>query len=60
MEGNRQLDHTKPGAEMAAGLGDSVDGFLAKLGGELRKLLGRERAQVAGQPDAVEQGGGGF
>ena len=35
MQGNRQLDHPEPGAEMAAGDRDRVDGLLAQLVGEL-------------------------
>jgi hypothetical protein len=60
MESDGQLYDAEPGAQMTAGLGDGVDGFLPKFIRKLRKLFRCERAQVAGQPDAVEQGGGGF
>ena len=36
-----ELDHAEAGAEMAAGLGDGVDGLSPQLVGELLELLGR-------------------
>ena len=52
-----EFDHAKPGAEMAAGLGDRVDGFLPQFVGKLGKLLRRQVFHVARYQDAIEQGG---
>jgi hypothetical protein len=57
MQRDRELDHAEAGAEMAAGDGDRVDGFLAQFGGELGQVLFREPAQILRKPDLVEQGG---
>jgi len=46
MNGDREFDDAEAGAEMAAGLGDGVDGFGAQFVGELPELFGREIAQV--------------
>ena len=50
-----QLDHAEAGAEMAAGLGDRVDGLPPQLVGQLLELLGRQVLHVARKVDAVEQ-----
>ena len=46
MERDGELDHAEPGAEMAAGHRDGVDGLLAQLVGELAQLPAFEPAQV--------------
>jgi hypothetical protein len=50
-----KLDHAQARAEMAAGVGDRVDGLPPQLVGKLRELLGRQVLHVARQADAVEQ-----
>src|SRR5262249_21604817 len=60
MQGNRQLDHAQPGAKMAAGDGDGVNGLLAQFVGELAQLPALQAAQVRRGLDEVEQGGLGW
>ena len=55
MQGDGQFDHAEAGAEMAAGDGDGVDGFLAQFVGKLPDLLDLELAQVGRGSDRVEK-----
>ena len=55
-----QLDHAEAGAEMAAGLGDRVDGLMAQFVGQLLELLGRKVLQIARKMDTIEQRGFGY
>ena len=57
VERDGQFDHAKPRAEMAAGLGDGVDGLGAQFVGQLAQLFRRQVLRVAGKLDAIEQGG---
>ena len=50
-----QLDDAEAGAEMAAGDGDRVDGFLTQLVGHLPDLVDLEPAQVVRGADGVEK-----
>ena len=54
---DRQLDHAEPGAEMAAGDRDRVDGLLAQLVGDLPQLIRLKAPQIRRRLDLVEQGG---
>src|SRR5262249_51183436 len=55
MQRHRQLDDAETGAEMAAGDGHRVDGFLAQFVRQLAELLFRQATQVIGGDDLVEQ-----
>ena len=57
MQRDGQFHHAEPGAEMAAGLSDRVDGLVAQLVGQLLELLRRQVLQIARYVDAIEQGG---
>ena len=57
MERDGELDHAEPGAEMAAGDRDRVDGLLPQFVGQLPQLLAIEAPQVGRRVDLVEQGG---
>ena len=57
MQRDGQFDHAEAGAEMAAGLGDRVDGLGAQFVGDLPELLRRQVLQVARKMDAIEQRG---
>ena len=57
VEGNRQLDHPKPGAEVPAGDRNRIDRLLAQFVGELAQLPTLQAAQVRRRLDKVEQGG---
>ena len=46
VQGDGQLDHAEPGAQMAAGHRDGVDGLLPQLVGELAQVLLGQAAQV--------------
>ncbi|MGA3308517.1 MAG: hypothetical protein ABSD08_07880 [Xanthobacteraceae bacterium] len=50
-----QLDHAEPGAEMAAGDRNGVDGLLPQLIGKLAQLAFFEPPEVAWRVDKVEQ-----
>ena len=52
-----QFDHAKPGAEMAAGGGHSIDRLLAQFVGDLAQLARLEAPEVVGGLDEVEQWG---
>ena len=54
---NRQLDHAKAGAEMAAGHRDGIDRLLAQLVRHLAKLARLELPEVVRGLDLVEQWG---
>ena len=54
---HRQLDDAEPGAEMAAGNRDRVDGLIAKLVGELAEILGVEFAKIARKHHLIEKRG---
>ena len=56
VQGDRQLDHAEPGAEMAAGDRDRIDGLGAQLVGDLPELALIEPAQVVRGVDLVEKG----
>ena len=53
VDGDRQLDHAKRGAEMAAGHGNRVDGLGAQFVGKLLELRGRQIAQIGRRANAV-------
>ena len=55
MQRRGQLDDAEAGAEMAAGDGDRVDGFLTQLVGDLPDLLDLELAQIVRGADGVEK-----
>jgi hypothetical protein len=57
VDGGGELHDAKPGAEMAAGRGYSVDRFLAKLVGNLPDLVDLEPAQILRRLDGVEKRG---
>jgi hypothetical protein len=52
-----QLDDAQSRTEMAAGLGDGVNGFGPQFVGKLLKLIGRQVFEVVRKKDAVEQRG---
>src|SRR5262249_13698616 len=52
-----QFDDAKSCTEMAAGLGDGINGFGPQLVGKLFKLTGRQVFEVVRNKDAVEQRG---
>ena len=54
---HREFHDAEAGAEMAAGLGDGVDGLGTQFVGELAQLLGGKVLQIAGKADAIEQRG---
>ena len=54
VEGNRQLDHAKPGTQMAAGLRNRVNGLGPQLLGNLLQVLDREAAQIFGALHAIQ------
>ena len=55
MDRCRQFDDAETGAEMAARNRDGVDGFLAKLVGDLPELVHFETAQIVWRFDGVEK-----
>ena len=55
MNGRSQLDHAEAGAEMPAGNGNRVDGFLAQLVCDLTDLFHLQLAQIVGGSDRVEK-----
>ncbi len=55
MDGGGQFDDAEAGAEMPAGYRNRVDGFLAKLVGNLLDLLDLELAKVIGRADGIEK-----
>ena len=57
MQRDRQLDHAQPGAEVAAGDRDRVDGLLAQLVGELAQFPSFQPAQVRRGLHEVEKRG---
>ncbi|GHE47751.1 hypothetical protein GCM10019059_03120 [Camelimonas fluminis] len=57
MEGDGQLDHAKPGAKMAAGDRDRINGFGAQFVGDLRQIAFGERPQVGGDAHLIEERG---
>ncbi len=57
VDGDGKLDHAQPCAQVAAGLGDGVDGLGPKLVGQLAQLGHRQPARVGGRTDGVEQRG---
>src|SRR6185312_4175625 len=57
MDGGGEFHDAQASAEMAAGDGDSVDGLLAKLIGNLPDLIDLEPAQILRRPDGVEKRG---
>src|SRR5579864_5052218 len=52
---NRQLDHAKPGAKMAARLRDGVNEILSQLVGDLAKPVRLESPQVIRSVDLIEK-----
>ena len=56
MQRHRQLDDPKPGAEVAAGYRDGVDGLLPQLVGKLAQLAGFELAEVCRRVDRSSNG----
>ncbi len=57
MERDGELDHAEPGAEMAAGDRDRVDGLLPQFVRQLPQLLAIEAPEVGRHVDLIEQGG---
>ena len=57
VQGNRQLDHPEPRAQMATGDRDRIDCLLTQLVGELAQLPGFQPTQVSRGLDEVEKGG---
>jgi len=57
MDGGGEFHDAEAGAEMAAGHGDGVDRFLAKLVGNLPDLVDLQPAQILRRPDGVEKRG---
>ena len=55
MQGDGQLDHAKPRAEMAAGDRNRGDQLLAELLGQLGQLLVLKRAEILRGPDTIKQ-----
>ena len=55
MDGRGQFDDAEAGAEMAAGHGDGVDGFLTQFVRNLAHLVDLEPAQVIRRADGVEK-----
>jgi hypothetical protein len=54
MQSDRQLDNTEAGREVAADTADHVDDPVAHLRRDLRQLVLRQTAQVAGVVDLLE------
>jgi hypothetical protein len=50
-----QFHNAEPGAEMAAGDGNRIDGFLAEFVGDLPDLIDLELTQVVRGADRVEK-----
>jgi hypothetical protein len=59
VERHGELDHPKPGAEVAAGYCHRVDRFLPQFVSKLAQLAGIELPEVGRSFDAVEQRGSG-
>jgi hypothetical protein len=57
MKRDGQFDDAKASAQMAAGLGDGINGFGPQFAGELFELFGRQIFKVVRKKDAVEQRG---
>ena len=57
VEGNRQLDHPQPGAEVAAGDGNRIDRLLAQFVCELAQLPALQAAEIRRRLDKVKEGG---
>ncbi len=57
MDGDGQLDHAEPRAEMPAGHRHRRNHFLAQLVGKLRKLRLAQRAQVGGRGKQCREAG---
>ncbi len=60
VQGNGELDHAKPGPEMATGDRDRVDQLLPELARQLLQLAVLKRAQIRRRVDAIKQGRGRF
>ena len=60
VQGNGELDHAKPSAEMATGDRDRVDQLLPELARQLLQLAVLKRAQIRRSINAVKQGRGLF
>src|SRR5450759_5690206 len=56
MQGDRQLDHTKRGAEMPSGPGYGRDDVFTDLGGQRIELIVAEAAQFAGSLQGGQDG----
>ena len=55
MYGNGEFHHTKAGTQMSASDRDRVDGFAAKLVGELFQLVVAERPGVGGRHHRIQE-----
>ncbi len=55
VEGDGELDHAQVGPEMAAGLGQNGDQFVADFLGERGQLVQRQLFNVSGRIDRVEK-----